>query len=363
MDRKIAYLCSSLSWGGLEMNQLRNARWMHERGHSVLILAVKESPIFEQAVQEQLPVVAIRRHRKYYDFGAAVRLSRQLRSEKITHLFLRDTRDLSIGASVKFLNPKLVLAYFMEMQLGVSKRNLLHTIRFRFLDYWSCPLHWLEQQVHTLTRFSPAKTRVIPSGLELKPFQTQQSVTEARVLLDLPTDVLIIGLIGRFDPHKGQLLLLQAMKQSQHTDFHVCFLGEPTRNEGTAYYEDMLRFIAENNFNARVHIRPFRQDIASFYRAIDLFIMASKAETFGMVTIEAMASGTPTLGSNAGGTPELLGNGTLGLLFEPLNPTSLAEKIDDFLSLPTPIAPETLQTHAHYFDHEKVCRLVEQEIL
>lgn len=363
MGVKIGYICSSLSWGGLEMNQLRNAKWMHDRGHEIVVFAIPNSPIFSQSQQENLTVVSIKRHRKYYDFLAGFQFSKLIREHKITHLFIRDTRDMSIGAAVKFLNPTLKLTYFMEMQLGVSKRNFLHSIRFRALDHWSCPLHWLEKQVHTMTRFDQSKTCVIPSGMELAPFQSNQTQQEARSLLDLPKETIIIGLIGRFDPHKGQLLLLEAMKLSKNANYHICFLGEPTRNEGTTYYDEMLQCIQENRLENRVHIRPFRKDIASFYRAIDLFVMASKAETFGMVTIEAMASGTQTLGSNAGGTPEILEFGDLGLLFEPLNASSLAQNIDAFLTNPTKISSSILREKAKQYDHEKVCQLVEKKIL
>jgi glycosyltransferase involved in cell wall biosynthesis len=87
--------------------------------------------------------------------------------------------------------------------------------------------------------------------------------------------------------------------------------------------------------------------------------MASKAETFGMVTIEAMASGVPTIGSNAGGTPEILEYGKLGFLFEPLNALSLAKSIDDFLIHRDQISISILMETAKKYDHHQVCAAVE----
>ena len=365
---KLAYICSSASWGGLEMNQWRNALWMQSRGHNVLILALKDSPIFQKAQSSNIPVICIQKHRKYYDFGAALQLIKILKKEKVSHLIVRDTRDMSIAAMAKFwsFGFKFHLSYFMEMQLGVKKTNWLHTLRFSQFDLWSCPLVWLQSQVLSMTKFDFKKTIVIPSALDLAPFQlvpkTSDLQVKARELLDLPTEKIILGLIGRFDPQKGQLLLLQAIQAAENTDFCVCFLGEPTINEGMEYFHQIEQTIAANNLQNRVFIRPFREDIATFYQAIDAFVMASKAETFGMVTIESMASGVPTIGSNAGGTPEILEYGKLGFLFEPLDVTSLAKSIDQFVEQPNKISAQTLMQVAQKYDHNIVCAAVEEAL-
>lgn len=139
-------------------------------------------------------------------------------------------------------------------------------------------------------------------------------------------------------------------------------LGAPTHNEGKAYHQAMLDLIREAGLSERVFVRPFRKDMAAFYKAIDVFVMASKAETFGMVTIESMACGTPVIGSNAGGTPELLQHGKLGYLFEPLSADDLANKIADFLAEPNRIDPQMLQHAMQLFDHHKVCASVEKRL-
>ncbi len=362
---KLAYICSSSSWGGLEMNQWRNAFWMQERGHEVLIFALKDSPIYKKAESSNIPVVAIKKHRKYYDFRASFQLIKLLKREKVSHLIVRDTRDMSIAAMAKFwsFGFRFHLSYFMEMQLGVKKTNWLHTLRFSQFDLWSCPLAWLQSQVLSKTRFDFNKTTIIPSALDLSPFQSIPKNTEiqneARKSLDLPENKTIIGLIGRFDPQKGQALLLEALSNCADRDVCVCLLGEPTRDEGMEYFQKIETTIEQNQLQNRVFIRPFRDDIATFYKAIDAFVMASKAETFGMVTIEAMASGIPTIGSNAGGTPEILEYGKLGFLFEPLNATSLANSMDNFLNNRDQISASILMETAKKYDHHVICAEVE----
>lgn len=363
MKAKLGYICGNESWGGLEMNQFRNALWMKERGHNTFILCLKDSPIEKQALQADIPVLHINKHRKYYDFSRGRELARLIEMHQITHLIVRATLDMSVAAIAKRkLRDKLHLSYFMEMQLGVKKTNLLHTLRFSYFDLWSCPLNWLANQVKEMTKFSHDKIIVIPSGIDLKEFDQLPTKSEARRILDLPEKKMLFGLIGRFDVHKGQLLLLEAMQKSSLKDFGIVLLGEPTRNEGTGYYEQMQKLIDKNKLSDRVFIRPFRKDIKTFYSAVDWFVMASRAETFGMVTIEAMACGTPTLGSNAGGTPELLRNGELGVLFHTLDSSSLSLKLNEIMAGNHTIDRDLLQNEAKRFDHGSVCEQVEKAL-
>ena len=364
MGNRLAYLCSSTSWGGLEMNQLRNARWMKERGHEVFIFCKTHSPIEEAAKAERISVVTISEHKKYYDFKAGKRLAQSLNENHITHLILRDTRDMSLGVIAKRKSKTSIhLSYFLEMQLGVSKRNLLHTIRFKGLDVWSCPLNHLAEQVRKLTRLDQNKLHVIPSGLNLDQFRSNISKSESRKILALPQDQKIIGLSGRFDPFKGHLLLLEALHKLNREDVSICFLGEPTRESGPEYVNQIKETIANYGLTDRVFIRPFRKDIEVFYKAIDYFVMASTAETFGMVTIEAMTSGLTVIASNSGGSPEILEFGRCGYLFEPGNSESLTEKLAEALSKPDFPNPEELQQSVEKYDYRKVCESVEEVLM
>lgn len=360
MKMRLGYLCSSESWGGLEMNHLRNADWMRNRGHSVVVLCIQDSPIFKHAQEMKLPVLFIEQHRKYYDFSKAQALKKLVLEEKITHLIIRSTRDISITASVKHkLGNRIHTSYFMEMQIGVKKTNPGHTLRYKYIDVWACPLNWLKKQVEEFTHFKNQLV-VIPSGLNLSQFNSLPDKAEARKILELPDQGFYFGLIGRFDQQKGQLLLLEAMNQCQHSDYNVILLGEPTLNEGDDYSRQMQQLIEQNGLETRVFMRPYRKDTEVFYAAIDWLIMATRAETFGMVTIEALASGRPVLGSNAGGTPEILANGRGGKLFKTQDPTDLARQLDAILDEQKQYYPDDLKEMAKVYDHHSVCEQVEK---
>lgn len=360
MKHRLAYLCSSKSWGGLEMNHLRNARWMKERGHDVLVFCVSGSPFEKQAEEWSLPIIHIEYHKKYYDRKNASKLIVLLKRESITHLLIRSTRDMSITASAKHkMGGNLKTAYFMEMQLGVKKTHLLHTIRFKGIDVWSCPLQWLKSQVETMTNYKNELV-VIPSGIEIAEFNNAPDRNECRSELGLEQEVFYFGLIGRIDVQKGQLLVVEAMKLCVNKDFKVVFLGEPTIGEGDDYQKELLSKIEQYQLNNRIVFRPFRKDTAIFYGAIDYLLMATKAETFGMVTIESLAAGTPVLGSNKGGTVEILQDPKCGSLFESMNEKNLAFKMDEIASSSVAFDHEYVKQSARMYDHGTVCSAVEK---
>src|SRR5690606_6209914 len=67
------------------------------------------------------------------------------------------------------------------------------------------------------------------------------------------------------------------------------------------------------------------ESLAQVYSAADLFVFPSSTETFGNVVIEALASGTPVIGSNAGGVKTLVTNNHNGILCEP-------KQVDQFVA-------------------------------
>ncbi|PKR80080.1 hypothetical protein CW751_12020 [Brumimicrobium salinarum] len=347
---RIGYFCPSKSWGGLEMNQLRNAQWMKNRGHEVFLFVQEGSKIEAEAHEVNIPTISVLPHKKYYDVFRAQALKRKIESFGISHLVVRDPKDMSVCALAKtFSRSKFFLAYFMEMQIGMAKRDILHTIRYKQYDLWSCPLPWLQKQVHTLTKFPPERTVVIPSGLDLDRYYDAPPPSIAKKKLKLATDVEYIGLVGRFDPQKGQLLLLEAFNQIKNKIKHnLVLLGESTHGEADEYFHQLRDFVRSNDLEDRVFFRSFRKDVEVFYSAIDVFVMATESETFGMVTIEALASGCRIVGSNKGGTVEILNHGEFGKLFISKNVNDLSNQIINAIEDPDFNPQEVIEESKKY---------------
>jgi glycosyltransferase involved in cell wall biosynthesis len=322
MCYNIGFLCSSESYGGLEMNLIRMANWFHEKGHNVVIYLLPGTPIAKMAGELNLAIRYIKKHGKYYDIPRAVRLYKQMKREGSEVIFFRDTRDMSMAAMIKsFSLGKMKVVYHQAMQLGVSKKDLLHTLRFSRLNAWITTLEHLKEEVLRKTAIKPQKVHVLPLGMDVDKFNAQfaDDKKKARKMLDLPQKKLLLGVLGRIDPLKGQDFLIKALSRirKKNLDAGLVIMGEKTKNKGDEYLQLLNELINRFQLADHVYFRPFSKATMPFFKAVDVFSLASKKETFGMVTVEALVAGVPVIGTNSGGTPEILRYGDYGSLYEP----------------------------------------------
>ncbi len=359
---------TSTGYGGLEMNALNLASWMNERGWIVFFYTVKGSRLEQQAIKAGLHVQWVQKPNKYFDIKNAFLLANLLKKDQVERLIIFDNHDLSTANYCKkFFNARLIMLYLQQMQFKVKKTSPAHTFRFSGLNYWISPLESLKKQVLQTTKVPESKIAVIPLCLETDRFlKNPISKSMARKELGLEEDKKIIGVLGRIGPTKGQMGVIKAFSllSEKHKDLQLLIMGEATINEKKCldYEKDCRKFVKENNLEDRVHFRPFRNEVEYFYSAIDLFIMPSKKETYGMVTVEAMLSGVPIIGTNAGGTIDLLENGTLGQLYSFGDADELKNKIENVLLEKynfREISEEAKKKASENYDHKIMCEGLE----
>ncbi|MBO3269347.1 glycosyltransferase family 4 protein [Hymenobacter defluvii] len=324
----LTILCLSASWGGLEINTVKLAGWLLERGWPVELIGLAGSPLAAQAQRQGVPICYLSNPLRAVDVPAAWRLRTALRRHGARVLIVTQNQDLPLAVLCKrWRAPHVRLVYQQHMQLGLAKRDLLHTLRYRALDAWLTPLPGLAQQVGEKTHMDMRRVHVVPLGIELERFLHPGLTTQqAREELQLPATGQLLGLIGRFDEGKGQQFVVEAFhqlrRQFPEQELHLVLVGEVTKNNQPAshYRATVLDRIRELELMPYVHIRDFTDQPQVAYRALDVFLVASVNETYGMVTIEAMAAGLPIVATEAGGTPEILVNDETGILY-PLGDT------------------------------------------
>lgn len=358
MKLTLAYLCNTKSWGGLEMNQLRNATWMKERGHEVHVFVLANTPAHKEAIEKKLSIHFIAKHKRHYDFYNAFRLTKILNQINTNCLIVRSTFDMSIAATVSFFSKgKIKTVFCMEMQLSFPKKQFFRTWRYRYLDAWCCPLNYLKDQVSVYTNMNKDRIFVIPSGIDLsKIVEIPKKV--AREQLNLPQNKLIFGILGRIDPKKGQKLVVEAWNEL--SDAVLLIKGDFDTTEHKAYLQNINDLVEQKELKNRVLFLPFSSDTDIFFSAIDALIVPSENETVGMVTLEALAYKKPVIGSNAGGTSEILSNPRLGILFEPNTKEDVILKINDFINDKNRFVPEDFSAEIHKYDKNAVCKKMEE---
>jgi glycosyltransferase involved in cell wall biosynthesis len=136
-------------------------------------------------------------------------------------------------------------------------------------------------------------------------------------------------------PHKGHDLLLAALAKIADLSWRCTCIGTLDRDPGFA--ELVRRQVHADGLEHRVRFAGPRTggDLDSAYASADLLVLASHAETYGMVVIEALARGLPVVATAVGGLPEALGHGAdgrrPGLLVPPGDAGAFAAALRDWL--------------------------------
>lgn len=332
--KKIGFYCSSISWGGLEMNMVRYAKWMLEYGWQTVIFCVANSSIDKKAEEKKIETVHIKKNGKYFDIINVYRVNKLFQQHEISIAWFSDNRDMSLLGLVKKLSSKkLSLFYRQAMRLGIEKKDFLHTIRFNRIDAWVATLPYMAKEVLAKTKLNPNQLFQVALGIDQERFQNPDlTLWDCKDFFGIKNkEKISIGIIGRLDPLKGQLFVLESVAKMIQNGFDIQLLivGESTLHEGSDYKELLLAKINEHKLENHVIIHPFINQTEYFYNAIDIFVMASEGETFGMVTIEAMSSGCTIIGTDNAGTPEILGQGEYGMLYEYNNETDFDKKLTE----------------------------------
>lgn len=177
--------------------------------------------------------------------------------------------------------------------------------------------------------FNLENTCFIPNAIDISKAESSQlSKEEARSLLGLPQDKLIIGTIGQLFARKGHRYLISALANLQHKfpNAHIGIIGRGEEEE------NLKTQIAQLGLQDRVHLLGYRENALQYVRAFDIWSMPSMKEGLPLALLEGMSGHLPIIASDI---PEMrdiiLGAG--GLATPPKNIAQLTKALENYLSL------------------------------
>lgn len=172
---------------------------------------------------------------------------------------------------------------------------------------------------------SKDKVLYIPNPVETS-FFTPRNKKSAKRYLGLDSNKKYILFVGRLlNAHKGITYLIDAFREVSkiHNNVYLLLVG-------TGPDERYLTEYSKNKGVPNIIFTKWiksRQDLSYFYNASEFFICPSIYEAFGLVNLEAMASGLPVIGTNVGGIKDIVIDGKTGFLVQPKSSTGLSAKM------------------------------------
>jgi glycosyltransferase involved in cell wall biosynthesis len=120
---------------------------------------------------------------------------------------------------------------------------------------------------------------------------------------------------------------------AERTDVDFIIAGEDKARSGE-HRAAIESLIAQLKLNKRIQLLGWLDDVRRLLRSLDLFVSPSRSEPFGLVIVEAMASGVPVVATLSEGAREIIENGVTGRLVPLEDPDALAQAIKELLADP-----------------------------
>lgn len=335
--------------GGMGAVALHMVAGLSARGHAVEVLTPLYGAPEEKNVDLEALAVEATRIAPSIQYGNAAYLpaiKKELDRADIVHLHYPFFGTANLVRRWKLEHPKkkFVVTYHMDTRADGWKGLVFSW----YAQYWM-PKILSQADAITVSSFEYAKAsqaaghffrhqsrwHELPFGVDIDRFYPRNRPDELFLQHDLKKDMPIILFVGGMDTahaFKGIPVLLKALLvlQKQGVPFQAVFVGEGNLREGfqlTARgfgLSHAVRFVG----------RATEQTLPFFYNMADVLVLPSthQNEAFGMVLLEAFASGVPVIASDLPGVRTVASKA--GVTFSPGSHTDLADAIAEYLAMP-----------------------------
>ena len=221
---------------------------------------------------------------------------------------IHDVYHLSINASISYIKKNYAKVLF---QNAVRKSKMIFTVS-----------EFSKSEILKYTNANSEKLKIVYCGVDKSFFRNTKFSSD----LKLPQNYILY--VGNIKPHKNLIVLLKAyvsLPEEFKSKYQLVFVG---KKEGFLTEDNQIQdFIISNNLQKHITFTGYIEDseIPKIYHEARLFVFPSLYEGFGLPILEALASQTKVVSSNAASLPEVGGEAVL--YFDPNNYLELAEII------------------------------------
>jgi glycosyltransferase involved in cell wall biosynthesis len=201
-------------------------------------------------------------------------------------------------------------------------------LRAKFLNIFVDKVFSVSNYVKSFITFPKEKVRTTYLGIDLNRFNKISSIKNKESY----NESKVVGMIGRYQPVKGQHLFVEAaesileMDEFRNTIFVL--IGDVNFSEEyNEYKAAVIEKISKSKFEENFILKGFEKDIEVFYDEFDVLVVPSEFESFSMVTLEGLAKGLMVIATDKGGPGEIIQNEISGLLFHSGDSKDLFDKI------------------------------------
>lgn len=327
---KIMYLLFSFTVGGTECLVANICNQMADRGEEVHLYVINDlvDDNLLNTIDSRVRIQLLRRKVGSKDkISPLFDVAKYIKSQRIDVVHCNSFDAPKLLVISKFINPscKIISTIHGNGQFKDSRKidiALKNWVCDRFIGISTA----VEEDIIN-TGIDREKVERVYNGIDVSKFDCQES----KIFDDKN---IVLGCIARIMPDvKGQDILLRAIKgiKRSHPNVQVLFAGGVATDQQQAY-EELIRYVKDHSLESNVRFLGNIDDVPGVLRMIDICIIPSRTEGFGLSLVEALSMGVPCIASNTAGPKEIITNEGCGELFENGNSDSLCSKIEEVLS-------------------------------
>lgn len=244
--------------------------------------------------------------------------------------------------------------HIREMQLGMSR---LGGVLSALICRASVTILVISQAVRDAFRWREAcgaKVHTIYDGVDTERFTLPDDKRTLREAVGLPPDAALVGMVGRIAHWKGQATFLKAaaLVHSQQPQAHFVIVGDAVTAHDHQLKQELVQLTQDLGLAEGVTFTGFRGDVPQIMAALDVFVLPSELpEPWGLVVLEAMASGCPVVATKQGGPLESVLDGETGYLVLPAEPEAMAQALLALLQNPQQAKAMGMAGRARCIEH------------
>jgi len=206
-------------------------------------------------------------------------------------------------------------SYSKHYGVGWLRKPIVAYLR-KFHNATACTMVPTRELMRTLSENGFAKLKVVSRGVDTKLFNISKRSTSLRASWGAKENTTVLISVGRMAPEKNLDQVLKTYEALKNTGkaFKLVMVGDgPLKEQFQQRYPEIIfpGMLSQSN-------------LAAYYASSDLFVFPSQTETFGNVTLEALASGIPVLAFDCAAARDWVQRGINGWLVAENNPDGFA---------------------------------------
>ena len=257
----------------------------------------------------------------------SLRVARWLHQSRAEALYANNRRALlTLGLAAKMA--RIPLFWHIKQD---RDRGWMDTLAMHLMTYAGACSRDVQQAFRHRHPRHAHRIGYIPNGIPLDHFRRPGGTM--RAVLGIPPDAPVVGLVGSITPRKGVDVFIEVALRLAEAFPNVHFLV--AGDAPTTYLDYKTRMISLARpllETGRFHATGWLEDMPALYRTLDVLVMPSRVEGFGLVIIEAAAAGVPAVRSASGGHTETTLDGQTGFVAPIDDVDAFTERVSQLLA-------------------------------